>query len=44
VKILLDENMSHNLVKALRTEGYKVESVHTLGFPGVKNGELYKIA
>ena len=43
MKILLDENMPHNLVKALRAEGHDVESVHTLGIAGVKNGELYKI-
>jgi len=37
VKILLDENMPHNLVKALRVQGHDVESVHTLGIAGVKN-------
>ena len=43
MKILLDENMPHNLVTALRAEGHEIESVHTLGIAGVKNGELYKI-
>lgn len=43
MKILLDENLPHNLVKVLRAEGYKVESVHTLGIAGIKNGELYRI-
>lgn len=43
MKILLDENMPHNLVKALRAEGHQVESVHTLGIAGIKNGELHRI-
>jgi hypothetical protein len=43
VKILLDENMPHKLVAALRTEGHDADSVHTLlglgilpGPPGVE--------
>lgn len=43
MKILLDENMPHDLVRAIRAEGHKVESVHTLGIAGVKNGELYRV-
>ena len=42
MKILLDENMPHDLVKALRDEGHEVESVHTLGIAGIKNGELHE--
>ena len=44
MKILLDENMPHNLVKAISKEGHKAESVHTLDMAGVKNGELYRFA
>ena len=42
MKILLDENRPHDLVKTLRAQGHAAESVHTLGIAGVKNGELYK--
>ncbi|OGX03082.1 MAG: hypothetical protein A3G87_09510 [Omnitrophica bacterium RIFCSPLOWO2_12_FULL_50_11] len=43
MRILLDENMPHNLVRTLRVEGHAVESVHTLGIAGVQNGDLYRI-
>ena len=43
MKILLDENMPHDLVRPIRLEGHKAESVHTLGIAGVENGELYRI-
>lgn len=44
MKILLDENMPHQLVPALRSEGHKAESVHSLGIAGVQNGNLYRVA
>ena len=43
MRVLFDENMPHDLVKTLRAEGHEVESVHTLGIVGVKNGELYRL-
>ena len=43
MKILLDENMPHDLVKAIRAEGHKADSVHTLDIAGVKNGDLYRV-
>lgn len=44
MKVLLDENMPQDLVKAICAEGHKAESVHLLGIAGVKNGDLYRIA
>jgi predicted nuclease of predicted toxin-antitoxin system len=44
VKILLDENLPHKLVAALRSEGNEVESVHTLHLEGLENGKLYQFA
>ncbi len=44
MKILLDENMPHGLVEALRTEGHEAASVHTLGLAGTKNGDLFRVA
>lgn len=44
MKILLDENLPRKLVAALRTEGHKVESVHTLRMDGLDNGKLYQFA
>jgi len=44
VKILLDENLPHKLVAALRAEGHEVESVHTLRLHGLENGRLYEFA
>ncbi len=44
MKILLDENMPHGLVKVLRSDGYETDSVHTLGLAGTKNGDLYRVA
>ncbi len=44
MKILLDENMPHLLLADLRSEGYQVESVHSLSIAGVKNGDLYRFA
>lgn len=43
MRIFLDENMPHKLAESLRAEGHEVESVHTLGVTGVKNGELYQM-
>lgn len=43
MRILLDENMPHHLVKALCAEGHEAESVHTLNMAGVKNGDLYRM-
>lgn len=43
MRILFDENMPHKLVEVLRSEGHEVESIHTLGIAGVKNGELYRL-
>jgi predicted nuclease of predicted toxin-antitoxin system len=44
VRILLDENLPRKLVAALRAEGHKVESVHTLRMQGLGNGALYRFA
>jgi predicted nuclease of predicted toxin-antitoxin system len=44
VRILLDENLPHKLVAALRAEGQIVESVHTLRMEGLDNGKLYEFA
>lgn len=44
MKILLDENLPHKLVAALRAEGHEVESVHTLRLQGLENGSLYEFA
>ena len=44
MKILLDENLPRKLVEALRAEGHKVESVHTLKLQGLDNGKLYSFA
>ena len=44
MKILLDENLPHKLVAALRAEGHDVESIHTLRLQGLENGELYEFA
>jgi len=44
VKILIDENLPRKLVAALRSEGYDVESVHTLHMQGLENGKLYAFA
>ncbi len=44
MKILLDENMPHQLLKAVCAEGHEVDSVHSLGIAGVKNGDLYRVA
>jgi predicted nuclease of predicted toxin-antitoxin system len=44
VKILLDENLPHKLVSALREEGHEVESVITLRMQGLDNGKLYQFA
>jgi predicted nuclease of predicted toxin-antitoxin system len=44
VKILLDENLRHKLVAALRAEGHEVESVITLRMQGLDNGKLYQFA
>ena len=44
MKILLDENLPRKLVATLRTEGYEVESVHTLRLQGLENGKLYEFA
>ena len=42
MKILLDENMPHKLLFALRDEGHDSESIHSLKLTGIKNGELYQ--
>jgi predicted nuclease of predicted toxin-antitoxin system len=44
VRILLDENLPHKLVNALRIEGHEVESVITLRMQGLDNGKLYQYA
>lgn len=44
MKILLDENLPHKLVVALRFDGHEVESVHTLRMQGLDNGRLYRFA
>ena len=44
MKILLDENLPRKLVAALRAEGHKAESVHTLRMQGLDNGRLYQFA
>ena len=43
MKIFLDENMPYRLLAALLSEGYQVESVHSLELAGVKNGDLYRV-
>jgi predicted nuclease of predicted toxin-antitoxin system len=44
VRILLDENLPRKLVRALRSEGHKAESVITLRMQGLDNGRLYQLA
>ena len=44
MKILLDENMPHKLVVALRAEGHNADSVHTLHLDGTSNGALLRRA
>lgn len=44
MRILLDENLPWKLVAALRAEGHKAESVHTLRLQGLENGKLYEFA
>jgi len=41
MRIFLDENMPQRLLGALRALGHEVESVNTLAWTGVANGELY---
>ena len=41
MRIFLDENMPRRLVSALREIGHEVDSVHTLDWSGLANGELY---
>ena len=43
MKIFLDENMPEKLLPTLRAEGHGIESVHSIGIVGTKNGELYKV-
>jgi predicted nuclease of predicted toxin-antitoxin system len=42
VRVFLDENMPRRLLRALADLGHQVDSVHSLGWAGVANGELYK--
>jgi Domain of unknown function (DUF5615) len=42
VRVLLDENLPHDLIRALI--GHSVSTVHGLGWPGTKNGPLLKRA
>jgi hypothetical protein len=42
VRVLLDENLPHDLIDALA--GHSVSTVHGLGWAGTKNGPLLKRA
>jgi hypothetical protein len=42
VRVLLDENLPHDLVSVLA--GHAVMTVHALGWSGLKNGELLRRA
>jgi uncharacterized protein DUF5615 len=42
VRILLDENMPHGLLAALRHLGHAAESVGTLRLKGLDNNRLYR--
>ncbi len=44
MRILLDENLPHKLVAALRSDGHEVESVLTLRMQGMDNGGLLRFA
>ena len=44
MRILLDENIPHKLVAALRGEGNEVESVNTLRLKELENGKFYEFA
>ena len=42
MRVLLDENLPHDLIEAL--EGHSVSTVQGLGWAGIKNGDLLKRA
>jgi hypothetical protein len=42
VRVLLDENLPHDLIEALT--GHDVQTVQALGWAGTKNGELLRRA
>jgi predicted nuclease of predicted toxin-antitoxin system len=42
VRVLLDENLPHDLIDTLA--GHSVSTVHSLGWAGTKNGALLKLA
>jgi len=44
VRILLDENMPHKLLAALKAEGHDVDSIKSLRLQGIDNGALYQFA
>ena len=44
MRILLDENMPHKLLAALKAEGHDVDSIKSLQLQGIDNGALYQFA
>jgi len=44
LKILLDENISYEIIPFLEKFGYYVEHIKKIGKTGIKNGEVYQLA